>query len=361
MYNIETDLGRIFCKYDPEIDDFKKARLVSIDETNCGKSYKMVTLDDNCHLCSNNSDDTIYYLNEEKFIEMKKEWIALSSEGIISISNIVSYEDDHRTIKDILITYFPNNKVSQVPDASQPYIVARQGMNNIFATMAGEERVGIAVSLDTLPAGYTLSDFMINNRVLSSYLAHVYKTDTATDIASVLDNDESNKILNDLIDRQYMYMKNTDSDFKEFDITEDTCLIGYCLTLRKFLEESDFMNELYNKLGIIRVDFKMEESKILSTSERAFCSLLLGGVRILKAIPLHFDYTINLIAIKMKYFLAVDSENKLYIVPYTESPEEVDPKVLYDLTEEATNTLQERLRKVVKAYDSKPTKDEKFI
>lgn len=364
MYNIETDLGRIFCKYNPDTDDFDKVRLISIDVNNGKKSYTMARIDDYCHSHLGGSDtSTCYFLDEEKFLEMKKEWVALSSEGIVSISNIVSYEDEYRVIKDILVTYFPNNKVSGVPDASQPYIVARQGINNVFAAMAGEERVGIAVSLDTLPAGYALSDFMGNTRVLSSLLSHVYKTDTAEDLGAILTDEDIEKTLKDLTEHQYNYMKNTDPDFKDFEIDKDTCLIGYCTTVSKFLEESDFMNELYNKLGIIRVDFKMEESKELTKDEKAFCSLLLGGVRILKAVPLHFDYTINIKAIKMKYFLAVDSDNILYIVPYTESPEEVDPKVLYDLTEETTNTLQERLRKVVKAYDTSISKkkDEKFL
>lgn len=362
MYNIETDLGRIFCKYNPETDDFDKVRFIRTIEDDGKKLYMMTNLDDYCHSHLGGSGISSYYfLNEEKFLELKKEYVALSSEGVVSISNIVSYEDKSRAIKDILITYFPNNKVSQVPDASQPYIVARQGLNNIFATMAGEERVGVAVSLDTLPAGYTLSDFMGNTRVLNSLLSHVYKTDTAEDLGTILTDEDIEKTLKDLLEHQYNYMKNTDPEFEDFEINKDTCLIGYCSTVSKFLEESDFMNELYNKLGIIRVDFEMEESKELSTSERAFCSLLLGGVRILKAVPLHFDYTINIPAIKMKYFLAVDSVSKLYIVPYTESTEEVDPQVLYDLTEETTNTLQERLRKVVKAYDSKPEKDEKFI
>lgn len=361
MYNIETDLGRIFCKYNPDTDDFDKVRLISVDEIDGKKSYTMAKLDAHCHAHLEGSDvSACYFLDEEKFLELKKEYIALSSEGVVSISNIVSYEDESRVIKDILVTYFPNNKVSEVPDASQPFIVARQGLNNIFAAMAGEERVGIAVSLDTLPAGYTLSDFMGNSRVLGSLLSHVYKTDTAEDLGAILSDEDIEKTLKDLLEHQYNYMKNTDPDF---EINKDTCLIGYCSTVSKFLEESDFMNELYNKIGIIRVDFKMEESKELAKDERAFCSLLLGGARILKAVPLHFDYTINVKQIKMKYFLAVDSDNILYIVPYSESTEEVDPKVLYDLTDKATTTLQERLRKVVKAYDVSVAKekDEKFL
>ena len=95
----------------------------------------------------------------------------------------------------------------------------------------------------------------------------------------------------------------------------------------------------------------MAYSTPLDTDQKLLCAMLLGGVRIDKAVPLMFDYSINMDAIKMKYFLAEDTNNILWIVPYTESPAEVDPQVLYDLTEERTTTIQNRLAKVVRAYD----------
>ena len=101
----------------------------------------------------------------------------------------------------------------------------------------------------------------------------------------------------------------------------------------------------------------MEYSTPRDLDQKLLCAMLLGGVRIDNAVPLMFDYTINMNAIKMKYFLAEDSNNILWIVPYTESPDEVDPKVLYDLTEERTTTIQNRLANVIRAYDESVKKD----
>lgn len=352
MYNIETDIGRIFCKYNKQTDDFDKMRLTKIMKKDSGAvSYIMVELDEACHMTSRT-----YIFDEAKFKKMKKESTVLASEGIISMTNIVALENDVRQIKDVLVIYFPNNKATRVPDAAQPYIVARQGINNIFATMAGEERVGMSVSLETLPDGYTLTDFMENIRVLSSYLTHVYRTDNAEQITKLTENQDTTEILKDLYEHEFNYLKNTDPNFNVDEADKVHCLKGYCTNVQNFLEESDFMNELFNKMNIIRVDFPMETGTELDIDQKAMCSILLGGVRINKSVPVMFDYSINMAAVKMKYFLAEDSNNTLFIVPYTESPAEVDPKVLYDLTEERTNTLQERLIKVVRAYDKNSVK-----
>ena len=71
-----------------------------------------------------------------------------------------------------------------------------------------------------------------------------------------------------------------------------------------------------------------------------------------------FDYIpVNMTACQMISLPAEDFNDILWIVPYTESPAEVDPKVLYDLTEERTNTIQNRLAKVVRAYDQSLAKE----
>lgn len=352
MYNIHTDIGKIFCKYNKMTDDFDKIRLVKVVKKDSGEcNYIMMELDEASHISFKT-----YIFDEEKFKKIKKEYTVLASEGVISITNIVALENDLRQIKDVLAIYFPNNKVTKVPDSAQPYIVARQGINNIFAAMAGEERVGMSVSLETIPDGYTLTDLMENTRVLNSHLTHVYRTDNAEQIAKITENSDTSEILGDLFQHEYDYLKNTNPNFEDFKVDKKSCLKGYCIDISTFLEESDFMNELFNKMNIIRVDFPMETGVELDIDQKAMCSVLLGGARINKSVPIMFDYTINMMAVKMKYFLAEDSNNNLFIVPYTESPAEVDPKVLYDLTEERTNTLQERLIKVVRAYDKNSVK-----
>lgn len=353
MYSFNTDMGRIFCRYNKDTDDFDKVRLVKVINNNNGtdeKAYILAHLDEACHAkrYEDGSIDSIM-LYQKEFDDLKHDYTALASEGVMSITNIVAAENENHQIKDVLAIYFPNNKMTKVPDANQPYIVARQGVNNIFSLDTSD--VGLSFSMDTVPEGYTLSDLMENIGVISSNLTHVYRTDNSTELDMVLENAITTEILHDLFVHQLNFYQNTRRDFEFGDVTDDSVLSGYCRTIKNFLEYSDFMGDLFNKMNIIRVDFPMEQSVELDIDQKLICSTMLGGARINKAVPLMFDYSINMTAVKMKYFLAEDSNDILWIVPYTESPAEVDPKVLYDLTEERTNTIQNRLAKVIHAYD----------
>ena len=356
MYNITTDIGRIFCKYNEETDDFDKIRLIKVNKVNGTdeKTYIMAELDDACHI----KIELVY--TQDQFNEIKKTYTALSSEGIMAITNIVAMENEYgKEIKDVLAIFYPNNRMTKVPDAAQPYIVARQGINNIFCMSSLHPEVGMSLSLDTLPGNLTLADLMANNSVINSYLTHVYKTDNSTQLDALLQNDTTSGILEDLFMHNYHFRINTDLEAKKFEPTKDSVLDGYCMSIKMFLEKSDFMGDLFNKMDIIRVDFPMSYSTPLDIDQKALCAMLLGGARIDRAVPLMFDYSINLSAIKMKYFLAEDSNDILWIVPYTESSAEVDPKVLYDLTEERTTSIQNRLAKVIRAYDQSMTEKNK--
>lgn len=355
MYNFNTDMGRIFCRYNEATDDFDKVRLLRVDKDNTTneKTYIIAELDDACHIKHLEDGVGIKTLTQDEFNAMKHEYTALGSEGVMSITNIVAAENESHQIKDVLAIFFPNNRTTKVPDANRPYIVARQGVNNIFSLNTSD--VGISFSIDSVPEGYTLMDLVENIGVLSSVLTHVYRTDNSTELDAILQNDETTKILHDLFDHQFYFYQNTRVDFN-MEVTEDSVLNGYCRTIKQFLESTDFMGDLYNKMNIIRVDFPMEQSIELDLDQKLVCSTMLGGARIDKAVPMMFDYSINMTAVKMKYFLAEDSNNILWIVPYTESPAEVDPKVLYDLTEERTNTIQNRLAKVIHAYDKSAEK-----
>ena len=361
--NFNTDVGRIFCKYNKDRDDFDKVRLLRITSDNGHddeKMYIMAELEDEyptCHF-KMNEDGSVKsnMITEDEFISIKKEYTALTSEGIMAISNIVSVENETNKIEDVLAIFYPNHKISGVPDVTQPYIVARQGIDNIFSMdMFGD--VGMSVSLDTVPVGYSLYDFMVNTSVTNSILGHVYKTDNAEQLEILFQNEKTCSILEELFMKQYNFRLHTARNFEPFKPNKDSMMNGYCMSIKNFLESTGFMDDLFEKIGIIRVDFPMEYSTPLDLDQKLLCAMLLGGVRIDNAVPLMFDYTINMNAIKMKYFLAEDSNNILWIVPYTESPDEVDPKVLYDLTEERTTTIQNRLANVIRAYDESVKKD----
>lgn len=339
-----TQIGKIYCAYNKDTDDFDKIRVVGkVDD-----KYEIVHLDENCQFIK----DDYHRVTEEELNQIKKDCILLKSEGYVALTNVVSIKgnDNTKEIKDVLAIYFPNNKMTKVPHFNQPYIVARQGINNIFASMANEDVVGMAISLDTLPSGYALSDFMFNESVISSTMTHVYKTDTAKSLEILLTNSDTYDILESLYNHALQFRFNTIPGYNHETIADD-CIGGYCNSTSRFLIESDFMGELYNKIGIVKVDFELKSNVPIEDEDKLLISTLCGGIRINKAVPIAFGYDVNINSIKMRYLLVSDINDKLWIVPYTESDNEIDAESVYNLTKDATLKLQERLKKVVKAYD----------
>ena len=146
-------------------------------------------------------------------------------------------------------------------------------------------------------------------------------------------------------------MQNTKPEYI-YEEKLDDCIDGYCNTLTRFIVESDFLNDIRLKMGIIKVDFEMETNKPLNEDDKLIIMTLYGGIHIDKAIPLKFDYDIDMKCIKMKYIMAYDKKNELFIIPYTESKNEINANEIYKLTEKRTNQIQQRLASIVKAYDN---------
>ena len=347
---ITTDLGKIYCKYNQENDDFDKIRLIDVDpETG---DHIFVKLDSDSHMMYENEDTIV--MEPEDYNDIKKSWILLRSEGIISKSDIIAFKrEDGTDLEDVLLMYFPKNKVTKVPDIQAPYVIARQGINNIFAEMAGQhDQLGLSVSLETLPLNFALIDFMSNDGVLGTRLMHVYKTDTSKEINTILmesDYQKTEATFQRFYNNRIIFLKNTRPDF-DYTPKDHDCIDGHCSDLETFIEESDFINDVYSTMGIIRIDKEFKENEPLDDDDRLLIATICGGIRIKKAVPLAFAYDINMEAIKMKYVLVLDSNNKLWIVYYLEA-DDIPVEELYNLTEERTKLLQERMLKCVKAYD----------
>ena len=352
MPSLTTDIGKIFCSWDEDKEEFLKIRLMDIcpNEDNKELKYQFSFLDENNRVIDKpyfKSTEEDYYKN----IRTSEDWTQLQSDGIITVTNIVSVENEVRQIKDVVTIFFPNNDVTGKPESNQPHVVARQGITNIFKS---DDSVGLSVSLCSLPDGYTLADFLENTSVISSKMCHVYKTDTADDLALLLKNDDTDSILKDLYDHQYQMCKNTIKEFgKEFEEENKpllTNLNGYNLTLESFLKNTGFMYDVDDILNIADVDFKIHQNEKLDMDDILLLSTLYGGIKIDKAKGIKFDYDIDPGLIQMKYLLVRDCEHVLWIVVYTTSPDEIDAKALYNLTEERTLQLQARLKNCVMTY-----------
>ena len=125
---------------------------------------------------------------------------------------------------------------------------------------------------------------------------------------------------------------------------------GFCSNLKIFADSVGLFDDIHNVMGICTVDFPLENDKVLNKEEIQMISLLYGGVRINKTVVLKYSFDIDLDAIKMKYFLIMDSKDELYIVGYTSDESEVPVAELEEI-EKNEVAIRERLKQAVRAFD----------
>ena len=345
MQKLETELGKIYCQYNKENDDFLKIRLVDIIQNDSDErdvKYVFKYMDEDYNFTSEKIVDT------DEYNDIRRNWILLKSDGIISLTNIVAVENEVRQIKDVITLFFPNNKATGYPISSQAFVLARQGIDNIFDEdrYAERKRNDLNNRLNKIYEETQKQINVINNftpkSIISSRLCHIYKIDSGKNISEILDNEETSAILKDLYDHQLTYLQNTDGKFDPSTAGDN--LNGYNKTLQGFLENSGFLTDVFEAIGITTVDFELKFNVPLDLDDKIFISMLYGGIRINKAVPLKFDYDINLKAIKMKYLLIRDINGKLWILPYTTYDDSVDILSIYNMTDERVEKFQERLQ-----------------
>lgn len=355
---IDTELGKIYYKWSDTIEDFVALRVIDVFTRDNKTMYKIcnLKLDDIGQYQSfsvrSGFDKHIYTESEYREMKAEKGLNLLKSDGIISLSNLVlSKIPNTPDVCDVAAIFFANTKETGYPNLEKPYVIARQAFDNLYSET---KKVGLSVNINSLPTGYSISHFLVNESVLSSRLCHVYKTDNINSLSQLLENNESDKILKDLFDKRYHYHLNTERTFideiKHKKKSELSPLDGYNWTIKEFLLNTGFIDDVYNTIGITRVDFEIKDQTSLDIDDIRLLSLLHGGVRICKALPLRFGYDIDLDNIKMPYFLVLDSNDILWIVPYTKYPDEISAAEIYKVTNDVTSQLHERLCKCIKAY-----------
>lgn len=348
MGNIKTLLGLIIFKWDDDIGDNIQYRIKNIIEENDNKFAILKRLD-----CKENLKKISY----EELKDMMHEYQILKSDGILSVSVVtLSFTDNkNRKVRDIRLIWFKNDSVIDEPDFYKPTVIASQALADVYATMiGGEERVGISVPTNALPTGYTVNNFLIFDEVLTSKMYHIYKTDTLNMIANLTGDNDVKRVLIELYGAREQYLIHN-KPFFDRNIYR-TNLDGYCRTYKRFLRYTGFVNDLRNSIGISNVSFEIEEGQeSLDNEQKQEVSVLYGGIRIEKTFIYNFKYDIDLSKIKMKYLMIMDNKEKLYVIGYTEYPEDIPLASIdkaYKLTQEKSDKLQAKLKRLVAAYDS---------
>ena len=241
MTELKTNIGKLFCKYNSIDDGFEMVRIIK--ECDNGKSWNYAELDHDYKVKGYKT------LAKDKFKEMVKSYTPLAPDGILSLSNVVVTElENGREIKDIIMLFFMENKGIHMIDADNPCILARQSLMNIFKTSLdpNEDDVGFSITDDACPEGYNFSDLSAASRIIDSRMTNVYKFDTPSTLAVLLDNTITQDILNDLYETAIQYAKDTTLNF--MNAIKDDCYNGYCIRLFKFIGHCGLMTYIYSKI-----------------------------------------------------------------------------------------------------------------
>ena len=354
MNEIKTLLGLIIFKWDEDLQDYIKYRIFNIIKLNDDKFVILKKID------SNEKNKRIPY---DEFIEImeNKEYQILKSEGILSVSTVKLSHTQDKNINDIRLIWFKNDQNTDKPDFSKPTVIASQALQNIYSSMFGNDdsKVGISIPENSLPAGYSIQNFLIFEKILTSRMYHLYKTDTIQTISHLTNDENVRKVLIDLYKDHENYLIKTRPFFDKTVYREN--LDGYCKSYIRFLIYTGFVHDIRNSIGISDVTFRInEDQKHLTDEQKQEVSILYGGIRIDKTFIYKYNNDINLSNINMKYIMIMDNIENLYIIGYTEYPEEIlisDIEKAYKITEYQEKKLQAKLKRLVAIYDSSNPKN----
>lgn len=338
MKKMDVSLGKIYCKYNTDLEDYERIRLVDIDRTinddGSEDVYYTVWKMDAYGAFNVPTEDNIQILTKDQFIALRKEYnITLDSDGILAISNtVVMTKETGSEIKDVCIVFFPDRD-GEV-DFAKIGLLARQALNNpYYINMGIDDVVGFCITEDAFPDKRQgdITQYLMNQKVLDTKMCHIYKMDNLYTILALIDNNESNEIFGKMYDDAVFRRSNIDPSFdKDANEKNPQCINGYCKDLTMFFKEMCVINDIYRLMGISKVDFVVSDGATsLTPAQTEFISLQYGGINIVNTIITPFDYDIDMSNIHMKTLMFKDATDVLWLVAYTESPNEfIVPKTI---------------------------------
>lgn len=335
---VGAELGNIYYKWNDETDNYDMLRIVKI------QNKETVS-------CVLNGD--ISTTRKMNLVKLREEYEQLLSNAVLTISRVVSaYTPNGTPIPDIVVMVFKREDANT--EFSEPDIVCRQGISDIFyepyCNQEENPMVGISVTKDTIPSGYNISMITTMDHVEESMIVNIYRTDTIDTILSILGT-KWNDVLIDLLQNKY----NTDRQTDIFLQKEcpDT-YYGYCKNLRLLFQTNNFMYDVYQLLGMVKVKFEIPFNEDIANNQLPIDQKEklqdLYEINMAKTTIIPFDFSIDIDRVNVPYILVMDSTDTLYMVVYTRSEHEYvkqfDTTVLEQMAE-----INKRLCETVEYYE----------
>lgn len=245
---------------------------------------------DNVYIIIKNNDFSQTYTRTSD--ELLK-YTMLKSDAIFNFTIVINGDDGTNQLKDVIVT------MARKSDKTEPYVVCRQMMNNIFTQFVTNDIIlGNCISQDTLPPGMKFSANLMCNSVVKNMMVHGYLDDTPDIILRFATRiiRQADKFLKD-------QKKVLESKYK-----------GLCSSVEELLRENLFWGDVDKGLKITKLNDKIENSSLnleqLTYLEKEI-SYLMDNVTVIK-----YASDIDFSKIKSDYMLIRDLVNDLYLVSY---------------------------------------------
>lgn len=246
--------------------------------------------------------------------ELKENYTLLIPDAALSF-NIVQLSDN---IEDVIVTM---NRFADLNEGNQiPYCVCRQNIKDVHANIIKTDFlkydfVGASVSIDTVPEGVDYSIMLACNGINYYTILYTYCTDSLSDILSCIPHiNKYDVVLNDLF-RSY-------AKYKHLPVgPESDGVHGYCSTLKKLLEDNNFMYDFRAGLGIWDIN------KTMITNDNRIEPVLKESIEIMvrhrieSELCIKYNKDVDLDEIKRSYILVADDNDDIYLIVYDKGDE----------------------------------------
>lgn len=340
---VGAELGNIYYQWNDDIEDFDTYRIMGIQNNDTVR----------CKCCIDGKPPV---MKKMKLEDLRENYYLLISHAMITVSKvIVATKTNGQPVYDIVIMVYKREDAQT--EFNVPDVICRQAMSDIFyepfCNQQENPYVGLSVSKDTIPVGYSMKDLTMCDKVLESIVINTYKTDTLDTINSLINPDRWNDILEELLNLHYQNkrMSNPFLPDKVPDVDD-----GYCRNIKLLMETNNFMYDFYKLLGITKVNFTINYDTSRPNDEQP---LPLEQKEIIqdiyqtnmeKTFVLPFDFSLDFDKIRLNYVLIMDATNILYIIGFTKSPDEY-VKVIDTSVSEEIKRIHEKISNAVSFYD----------
>jgi hypothetical protein len=247
--------------------------------------------------------------------ELEDKYIRLNPHGIVNFC-IVKVGND---LDDVIVLL---HKMSDLAtNEPTPYCACRQNITDVFAMQLNPDKlyVGCSMSLDTCPPDVDYRNMMACNGINKCINVCVYMDDTLDDLLSMINTKDFDRTLEALFNDHlnYVVKQNPTLAMMKDRMRKLETHDGYCKSLRRLLEDNNFMYDFYRSFNIIPINKKVLydlEGKVDSETVKIIADI--NQINIVSTLCVKYWYDIDLEEIDNDYALVLDSDNDLFVIAY---------------------------------------------